>query len=132
MGAKRKKHRFLEIIVLQFCFLMLVLAMKLSLKANPAAPILFAFLFLLGYLGGNFFIVANVLLFKKESQTGLGYGWDLLGSFAAAVVLSAILIPLAGLQILFNYLFLLNSFGLIFLVFMANTWMKGVTRDEQA
>lgn len=132
MGAKRKKHLYLEVIMLQFCLLMLVLAMKLSLQANPSAAVVFAFLFLLGYLGGNFFIVSNVLFFRKESQAGLGYGWDLLGSFVAAIGLSAILIPLAGLPILYNYLFLLNSFGLIYLVFMAkNIRMKGVTHDEQ-
>jgi spermidine synthase len=81
---------------------------------------LFVFLFLLGYLGGDFFIVFNSLFFKEKAQTGLGYGWDLLGSFLAAVSLSAVLIPLAGLQVLFQYLFLMNSFGLLFLVVRRN------------
>jgi len=120
LSSKRKMARFSQLVLLQFGFLMLVLAMRISLDARPAESALFAFLFLLGYLGGDFFIVFNSLFFKEKAQTGLGYGWDLLGSFLAAVSLSAVLIPLAGLQVLFQYLFLMNSFGLLFLVVRRN------------
>jgi spermidine synthase len=120
LSSKRKMARFSQLVLLQFGFLMLVLAMRISLDARPAESVLFAFLFLLGYLGGDFFIVFNSLFFKEKAQTGLGYGWDLLGSFLAAVGLSAVLIPLAGLQVLFQYLFLMNSFGLLFLVVRRN------------
>ena len=116
ISSKRKKHRPSRIVLLQFGFLSLILAIRVSLERRPAEFVLFAFLFILGYLGGDFFIVSNMLFFRERNQAGLGYGWDLLGSFLAAVGLSAVLIPLVGLPILFQYLFLLNSFGLLFLV----------------
>jgi len=71
---------------------------------------------LLGFLGGDLFIASNRLFIKDNRQAGLGYGWDLLGSFLGAVCLSSILIPLAGLPVLFQYLFVANSFCLLFLV----------------
>ena len=114
-GITRKVYRYAQILLLQFCFLILVLLIKISLNARPPEIIPFAFLFLLGFFGGDFFIVSNKVFFKDTDQAGLGYGLDLLGSFAAAVGLSSILIPLAGLPLLFQYLFLLNSFGLLFL-----------------
>jgi spermidine synthase len=114
-GITRKAYRYAQILLLQFCFLILVLLIKISLNARPPEIIPFAFLFLLGFFGGDFFIVSNKVFFKDVDQAGLGYGLDLLGSFAAAVGLSSILIPLAGLPLLFQYLFLLNSFGLLFL-----------------
>ena len=101
--------------------MILVLLIKISLSSRPPEIVPFAFLFLLGFFECDFFIISNQVFFKDASQAGLGYGLDLLGSFAAAVGLSSILIPLAGLPLLFNYLFLLNAFGLLFLAMKPRT-----------
>ncbi len=115
-GSKRKTARYAQVIFIQFCVLLLVLALRLSLAMAPTEIFFFAALLLLGLFGGDLFIVSNRLFIKNKAQTGLGYGWDLLGSFFGAVCLSSILIPLAGLPVLFQYLFLANSFCLLFLV----------------
>jgi spermidine synthase len=115
-GSKRKAARYAQVIFIQFCVLLFVLALRLSLAMAPPEIFFFAGLLLLGFLGGDLFIVSNRLFVKNKAQTGLGYGWDLLGSFFGAVCLSSILIPLAGLPVLFQYLFLANSFCLLFLV----------------
>jgi len=116
VGAKRGRLRDRHIVLLQSGLLLVVLTMRLALDYRPPPIVPFALLFVLGYLGGDFFIVSNRLFFKDKEQAGLGYGWDLLGSCAAAVGLSAILVPLAGLPVLLQYLFLANAFGLLFLV----------------
>jgi spermidine synthase len=120
-GSKRKTARFGQVIFIQFFVLLLVLAMRILLNTAPAEMIFFAALLLLGFFGGDLFIVSNRLFIKDKTQAGLGYGWDLLGSFFGAVCLSSILIPLAGLIILFQYLFLANSFCLLFLVLKPKT-----------
>ncbi|MGA2585977.1 MAG: hypothetical protein ABSF88_02960 [Candidatus Aminicenantales bacterium] len=116
VSSKRKKHRYSHLILLQSGLLILVAAVWFSLGSRLAGPLLYPFLLSLGYLGGDFFIVANTLFFKEKTQAGQAYGWDLLGSFLAAAGLSSVLIPLAGLPILFQYLLLVNSFGLLFIV----------------
>jgi spermidine synthase len=68
-----------------------------------------------GYLGGDLFIVSSHLFLKEKKNYGLGYGMDLLGSFLGAFAASSFLIPLVGLIPLLRYLFLLNSFCLLFL-----------------
>lgn len=115
-GSKRKAVRYAQVIFIQFCVLLLVLALRLSLAMAPTEILFIAGLLLLGFFGGDLFIVSNRLFIKDKTQAGLGYGWDLLGSFFGAVCLSSILIPLAGLPVLFQYLFLANSFCLLFLV----------------
>ncbi|MCX6577939.1 MAG: methyltransferase [Candidatus Aminicenantes bacterium] len=120
-GSKRKTARYAQVIFIQFCVLLLVLALRLSLAMAPPEIFFFAALLLLGLFGGDLFIVSNRLFIKNKAQTGLGYGWDLLGSFFGAVCLSSILIPLAGLPLLFQYLFLANSFCLLFLVLKPKT-----------
>jgi hypothetical protein len=61
------------------------------------------------------FIVSNHLYLEQKKNFGLGYGLDLLGSFFGALVASSLLIPLFGLPLLVKYIFLLNSFCLLFL-----------------
>ena len=116
LSTRRRKTGPHQIVILQAGFLMLVLAIRGCLEARPPEGVFFAFLFLLGYMGGDFFIVTSALFFQGPKRAGVGYGFDLLGSFLAAVGLSSILIPLLGLPILFQYLFLLNSFLFLFVV----------------
>jgi len=116
LSTRRRKTGPHQIVILQSGFLMLVLVIRECLESSPPEGVFFAFLFLLGYLGGDFFIVTSALFFQAPERAGVGYGFDLLGSFLAAVGLSSILIPLLGLPILFHYLFLLNSFLFLFIL----------------
>ena len=115
-GKKRKKIDFTRLLFIQFCFILLVLLFYLSLKIQSPEILFFLFLFVLGFLGGDLFIVSNHLFLREKKNYGLGYGLDLLGSFLGALAASSILIPLIGLPLLLKYLFLLNSFCLLFLV----------------
>ena len=120
-GSKRKAARYPHVIILQSCLLLIVMALRISSRVAPPEVFFFAVLFLLGLLGGDLFIVTNRIFVKNKAQAGLGYGWDLIGSFIGAVCLSSILIPLAGLPQLFLYLVLANSFCLLFLVLRRKT-----------
>jgi spermidine synthase len=114
-GRMRKRVHFTHILVLQFGLLLLVLAFYFVMGTRIPEFALFLFLLILGFLGGDLFIVANVLFLEQKKNYGLGYGLDLLGSFLGALVASSILIPLMGLPLLLKYLSLLNSFCLLFL-----------------
>jgi spermidine synthase len=114
-GKKRKRIFFAQLLFIQFGILLLVLLLHLSLKIHPPELFFFIYLLLLGFLGGDMFVVANSLFLKEKKNYGLGYGLDLLGSFLGALVVSSFLIPLVGLPLLLRYLFLLNSFCILFL-----------------
>lgn len=114
-GRTRKKITFFQILSIQFSLLLLVFAFHFSLNIRIPEGAHFLFLLVLGFLGGDLFIIANHLFLKHKRNYGLGYGLDLLGSFLGALVASSILIPLVGLPLLSKYLFLLNSFCLLFL-----------------
>lgn len=76
---------------------------------------------LLGYLGGDIFITATRLYLQSQTHVGLSYTFDLLGSFAGAIGVSSVIIPLFGLSQVINYLIILNSGGLIFLFWSGRT-----------
>jgi len=115
-GKKRKRFDLSQMLVIQAGFLILILLFQTTLKLNPPEIFFFLFLLALGFLGGDLFVVSNHLFLKEKKNYGLGYGLDLLGSFGGALAASSILIPLVGLPHLLTYLFLLNSFCLLFLV----------------
>lgn len=115
-GKKRKIIDFSRLLFIQFGFMLIVLLFHLTLKLHPPEILFFLFLLLLGFFGGDLFVVSNGLFLKERKDYGLGYGLDLLGSFLGALVASSVLIPLVGLPLLLRYLFLLNSFCLLFLV----------------
>lgn len=115
-GTRRKKFTFFQILSIQFGFLLLLFLFRLSLYIHPPEFSSFLFLLVLGFLGGDLFIVANHLFLKERKNYGLGYGLDLLGSFLGALAASSLLIPLVGLPLLLKYLLLLNSFCFLFLV----------------
>ena len=114
-GKKRKRIYFAQLLFIQFGILLLVLLLHLSLKIHPPELFFFIYLLLLGFLGGDMFVVSNNLFLREKKNYGLGYGLDLLGSFFGALVASSFLIPLVGLPLLLKYLFLLNSFCILFL-----------------
>jgi spermidine synthase len=114
-GKRRKKIDFGQLLLIQFGFLVLLLLLSALLKLHPPELPFFVFLLMFGYLGGDLFVVSNHLFLKEKKNYGLGYGLDLLGSFLGALAASSFLIPLIGLIPLLRYLFLLNSFCLLFL-----------------
>lgn len=115
-GKKRKKIDFSRLLFIQFCFMLFVFLFYFSLKIHPPEILFFSSLLVLGFLGGDLFIVSNHLFLKQKKNYGLGYGLDLLGSFLGALAASSLLIPLVGLPLLLKYLFLLNSFCLLFII----------------
>lgn len=115
-GKKRKRFDLSQMLVIQAGFLVLIFLFQTTLKLNPPEIFFFLFLPALGFLGGDLFVVSNHLFLKEKKNYGIGYGLDLLGSFFGALAASSLLIPLVGLPRLLTYLFLLNSFCLLFLV----------------
>jgi spermidine synthase len=115
-SLKRKKMNFPQMMAIQSGFIILLFILNFFLRGPLPKFFLFAFLFLLGFLGGDLFVVSNHLFLKEKKNYGLGYGLDLTGSFLGALVASSILIPLVGLLPLLRYLLLLNSFCLVFLL----------------
>ncbi|MFB0566724.1 MAG: spermidine synthase [Candidatus Aminicenantaceae bacterium] len=115
-GTIRKKYHFSQILFIQFGFLLLLLLLNFSLKLSPPEFSSFLFLLVLGFLGGDLFVVSNNLFLEERKNYGLGYGLDLLGSFSGALIASTLIIPLFGLPLLVKYLFILNSFCFLFLV----------------
>jgi len=120
-GKIRKKKGYLELLIIQFGFILILFLLILWLEAHPPEIFFFLYLIFLGYLGGDLFIISNHLYLKEKKNYGIGYGLDLLGSFLGALAVSSILIPLLGLPILAKYILLLNSFCFIFLLWGRNT-----------
>jgi spermidine synthase len=108
-AIRQKTPRLAHLIAWQAGFVGLIVIAIPGISLRPPVALPFAFLFVLGYIGGNFFVVANTLFYEGASEAGLGYGWDLIGSFLAAVGLSAVFIPLVGLPVLCGSLLVLNA-----------------------
>lgn len=115
-GKKRKIKGYLELLIIQFGFILLIFLLILWIEAQPPEIFFFLYLVCLGYLGGDLFIVSNHLYLKEKKNYGAGYGLDLLGSFLGALAVSSFLIPLFGLPLLAKYILLVNSFCFIFLL----------------
>ena len=95
-----KKKGYLDLLVIQFGFILLLFLLILWLESQPPEIFFFLYLAFMGYLGGDLFIVSNRLYLERQKNYGAGYGLDLLGSFAGALAASSILIPLFGLPLL--------------------------------
>jgi spermidine synthase len=120
-GKIRKKKGYIELLIIQFGFILILFLLILWLEAHPPEIFFFLYLIFLGYLGGDLFIISNHLYLKEKKNYGIGYGLDLLGSFLGALAVSSILIPLLGLPLLAKYILLLNSFCFIFLLWGRKT-----------
>jgi spermidine synthase len=116
-GSARKNVRYVQILFLQSGFVLFLLLILALLNAPPPQWSFFLGLLVLGFLGGDLFVVSNRLYLEEKQNYGLGYGLDLLGSFLGAVAVSSLLIPLFGFLIVLRYILLLNSFCFVFLVF---------------
>ncbi len=115
-GLKRKDQRYLHLIVLQTSILGLLLFLWLTMLNSFGVWSFYLFLFLLGFLGGDLFVLSNSLFIKTKADYGLGYGLDLLGGFLGALGTSSILVPLLGIPTVLGHLFLANIFCLSFLL----------------
>jgi spermidine synthase len=115
-GKRRKTSRFAHIVSLQALFCLLLLGLRLGVETTPPLLFFILFLMLLGFLGGVLFVTANRLFLEQSENFGIGYGLDLLGSFLGALITSSLLIPIVGLVPLTQYLFLANSFCLLYLL----------------
>jgi len=117
-AARKPGGRAEHLAGIQFLVIALLAAARASVGNRVPEFAFFLFLGVLGILNGAFFVVAQHSTLPDRAQSGLGYGWDLLGSFAGAAAVAAILIPLAGLTPIFSSLIVLNSFALLALVFI--------------
>ncbi|MCP2604679.1 fused MFS/spermidine synthase [Candidatus Aminicenantes bacterium AH-873-B07] len=115
-GKWKKESKFLDLILVQFGFMILTFIAWKFIEMKWPEISSYIFLYLMGFLGGILFVIANELFLKKEKNYGIGYAFDLLGSFLGALTLSTILIPLIGLPLLTKYIFLANSFCFLFLI----------------
>ncbi|HPW18059.1 MAG TPA: hypothetical protein PLP83_06725 [Candidatus Aminicenantes bacterium] len=116
LGRRRKRPGRADLPFVQAGFVLLLLAAYGALPGagGEAAP----FLLLAGFglLGGFLFIAANRFFLRETPHLGLGYGVDLIASFAGAALTSALLIPLFGVPALVLRLVVLNALVLLFVL----------------
>ncbi len=115
-GKWKKSAKFMDLILIQFNFVILTFIAWKFIETKWAEFFPYIFLLLMGFSGGVLFVIANELFLKEEKNYGIGYAFDLFGSFLGALTLSTILIPLLGLPLLTKYIFLANSFCFLFLI----------------
>jgi len=113
MDSRKKEIRPSRMVRLQAGIVVWLTAVYWMLKVPLPKAFFYLFLLILGILGGQLFITANRLFLRQKQDYGLGYGLDLLGSFAGALAASTILIPLAGLPGLTLLLIALNGLTLV-------------------
>jgi len=109
-GPCDREIRFLQAVLL---LLMAVLRVGLEFDAPPVFHPLF--LALLGIVNGWLFVSANTVYLETRDRLGRGYGLDLLGGCAGALVGTSLLIPLFGLAPVANLLLALNAMTWIYL-----------------
>lgn len=116
LGRLRKRTGRADLPLAQAGFVPLLLTARAVLPGagGEAAP----FLLLAGFglLGGLLFVAANRLVLLETPHAGLGYGVDLIASFAGAVLTSALFIPLFGVPALILRLVVLNALVLLFVL----------------
>jgi spermidine synthase len=112
--ARRRPARG-ELAVSQGAFVLLIVLASHSLSGAGGEPVPFALIFGFGAVGGFLFVSANRCLLRETPKPGLGYGVDLLASFAGVVLASCLIIPLFGIPALLLRLALLNALCFLFL-----------------
>ncbi|MBN2408638.1 MAG: hypothetical protein JXE07_02785, partial [Candidatus Aminicenantes bacterium] len=100
----------------QTAFLALLAAFRIVLPTHPPEFLAYLLLLLFGFLGGRLFIVSNLIFLRTRADYGRGYGLDLIGSFAGALLTSSLLIPLAGQAHVLESVLVLNAICLLFLL----------------
>ncbi|HSA96948.1 MAG TPA: hypothetical protein VLJ16_12920, partial [Acidobacteriota bacterium] len=120
LGRRRKRPGRADLPLVQLGFVLLLLITYGALPGRGGEPTPFALLALFGTLSGYLFIIANTLVQRDTAHPGLGYGVDLIASFAGAVFASALIIPLFGIPALILRLAALNALTFIFLLFTSS------------
>jgi spermidine synthase len=116
LGRRRKRPGRADLPIVQGGFVLLLAATLGVLPGRGGEAVPFALLAGFGALSGYLFITANRLLLREIPHVGLGYGVDLIASFAGAVLASALLIPLFGIPALILRLAVLNVLALAFVL----------------
>lgn len=114
LGRARKRPGRADLPLVQAGFVLLLLASFAALSGGAGEAVPFALLACFGALSGILFVAANRRILREVQHPGLGYGVDLVASFAGAVVVSALLIPLFGIPALLLRLAVLNALVLLF------------------
>lgn len=115
LGRKRASASFPDLIGVQGGFVVLLAVTHAALIRTVPEVLPYLLLLAFGALGGFLFVVANRVLRGATSHLGLGYGFDLLGSFLGIIAASTLVIPLWGIPALLSRLTALNILLFIFL-----------------
>ena len=107
---------FAQLAAVQAAFVVLLAAFRTVIPLNPPELVAFLILMAFGLLGGRLFVISNLLFLRIKTDYGRGYGIDLIGSFAGALVTASLLIPLAGLPRVVEALIILNAVSVVFLI----------------
>jgi spermidine synthase len=117
LAARSRRHqRPAELTVVQGAFVLLLLLTSAGLSGSGGEFATFAILSGFGLLGGYLFVTANSRLVRDTAHPGLGYGVDLLASFAGVILASALIIPLFGIPALVLRLTVLNALCFVYLL----------------
>ncbi len=114
MARRRRSLGRADISAVEAGFVLLLLLAALALSGAGGEPVPFGLLAGFGLLGGYLFVAANRLFLRENAHPGLGYGVDLLASFAGVVLASVFLIPLFGVPALVLRLAILNALVLLY------------------
>jgi spermidine synthase len=115
-ARSRRRPGGSELPIVQGAFVLLLVVTSKTLTGAGGEPVSYAVLFGFGLLGGYLFVLANRSLRPETSHPGLGYGVDLLASFAGVVLASSLIIPLFGLPALLLRLAILNALCFLYLL----------------
>jgi spermidine synthase len=107
--GRKTRASFREIVVLQSILFGMMILLRMALFRFFPFGEAALYLFLLGAVNGRLFLAANRFYLKSGSRYGLGYGLDLIGSFAGALGSATLLIPLFGYFPVAEALILLNA-----------------------
>ncbi|MGB7294144.1 MAG: hypothetical protein WBC70_01015 [Candidatus Aminicenantales bacterium] len=114
--SRPENTTFGRLAAVQASFLALLGTFRLLLPTHPPEFLAYLLLLLFGCLGGRLFVVSNLIFLRTRADYGRGYGFDLIGSFAGALLTSSLLIPLAGQAHVLESVIVLNAICLLFLL----------------
>ncbi len=115
-GSLRRNPGAVDLLLYQGGFLILLVPMSGALQISRIEALPYLFLLAFGFLGGGLFTAANRMSLEGRANPGLGYGLDLLGSFAGLLLASGIIIPLSGIPAMLKALVILNGLCLLYFV----------------
>ncbi len=115
LGRKKTLASYSDLTAVQGGFVILLAVTRAGLVRTAPEVLPYLFLLAFGALGGFLFVVANRLLRGATAHLGLGYGFDLLGSFLGIIAASTLVIPLWGIPALLSRLTVLNLLLFVFL-----------------